>query len=103
MLRYKLQKLHVRYSIQRFATKSEADRILSTYGDKIKHKAKSEGLSVNNLIHREVPRDEVMKTRKVEQVVSQERAQGKDSWRKRYGTSGKNSVFISVPWLQKKD
>lgn len=72
----------------------EATRILNTYTDKIKSKARQEGVSVNQLINQSVPRDEVLQTRRVENQVA--------SWRQNYHRNRGNTVFVSVPWLDKK-
>ena len=46
---------------------------------------------LKNLINKNVPRDEVLHTRKVEQQVS--------NWRRNHNRSAGTSVFVSVPWL----
>ena len=68
-----------------------AKKILDTYADKIRFKAKQEGLSVNNLIEKNVPKDEVLQVRNLEKKVS--------NWRSTYNRSKGTSVFVQIPWL----
>lgn len=72
----------------------EGKRILETYSGKIQHKADKAGVSVNNLMNAEVPRDIVQHARKVDQQVS--------NWRQNHNKSRGSSVFIRVPWMQDK-
>ncbi|KAI3658967.1 hypothetical protein MP638_000311 [Amoeboaphelidium occidentale] len=70
-----------------------AKKVLDNYAGKISHKASKEGVSVNELIKRNVPRDEVGKVRQVNNQVY--------SWRAKHNRSSGASVFVSVPWLNK--
>ena len=93
LLRYRCGCQFRTYSSGATKPSAEGTRILNTYTDKIKSKARQEGVSVNNLIQQTVPRDEVQHTRRVESQVS--------SWRQKYRRDRGNTVFVSVPWLNK--
>ena len=69
-----------------------AKQILDTYAPKIAHKARKEGLSVNQLINKNVPKDEVLHTRRVESQVKQ--------YRHEQRVSAGTTSFINVPWLK---